>query len=389
MNDITILNGSDPAGKIILSKDKVYRGINKDFVIEYTMIYYNCLQNDLFGRYIINTKIADDFKLDPFFLIFEHEKVKPYTYPFEWTLLMAIDSAYTTLNLVASLDKIGLGLKDGHRFNIAYHKGNFHWIDFGSIIQYKTFSWMFEEFMDAFINAIICMANGTYHSDNVTSYLTDTDEKKYTHLRTKVLMYAHEGAVAEAAQLLYQWIHFYERKIKIVSHHSSIPEAVLSPLLHFAKDFQIKDILLISGDLSTICFPLAQNNLSVTVFHENAECVDFLYSQIKGKTISITPVYIDFLNPNSKNNEPRWLKAEERFATEMVVVFQHFTTINPIDFAPLVKKLKAFTLRYAALEVTYPYNTAMITAIEQEFDIMSISTKFYHQNKKLLFVKAK
>ncbi|EIW17848.1 MULTISPECIES: hypothetical protein [Pelosinus] len=63
MNDIIILNGSDPAGEIILNKNKVYRGINKDFVVEYTIIYYICLQNDLLGRYIINTKIADDFLL--------------------------------------------------------------------------------------------------------------------------------------------------------------------------------------------------------------------------------------------------------------------------------------------------------------------------------------
>ncbi len=389
MNDIIILNGSDPAGEIILNKNKVYRGINKDFVVEYTIIYYICLQNDLLGRYIINTKIADDFKLDPFVLIFEHERVKPYIYPFEWTLLMTIDAAYTTLNLVVSLDKIGLGLKDGHRFNIAYHKGNFQWIDFGSIIQYKTFSWMFEEFMDAFINAIICMANGAHHGDNVSTHLTDAEEKKYISLRTRILNYAHIGAVTEAAHLLYQWINFYERKINIVSHHSNIPAAVLFPILQFTKKFQIRDILLISGEYPTLCFPLAQSNLSVTVFHENAEYIDFLYSQIRGKTISIAPVYIDFLNPNGTNTEPRWLKAEERFPTEMVIVFQHFSAINPTDFIPLVKKLKTFTLSYAVLEVTYPYNTDMLTAMKQEFDIMNITMESYHQNKRLLFVKAK
>lgn len=35
MNDITILNGIDPVGNIILTSDKVYRGINKEYVEEY------------------------------------------------------------------------------------------------------------------------------------------------------------------------------------------------------------------------------------------------------------------------------------------------------------------------------------------------------------------
>lgn len=388
MNDITILNGSDPAGKIILSNDKIYRGIHKEFIVEYAIIYNTCLHNDLLGRYIIKTKIADDFKLEPFALLFEHERVKPYIYPFEWTLSMIIDAAYTALNLMISLDKIGLGLKDGHQFNIAYHKGSFYWIDFGSIIQFKTLSWMFEEFIDAFINSIICKANGVY-GDNIHAYLTDEDEKKYTSLRAMILQYAHVGEVFKAAQLLQQWIKFYEMKITIIPYGSNISDSILSFIVNFVKEAQIKQVLLISGNFTNICHTLNQNDIAVTVFNEDPGYIDFIYSQIKGKTTNISPVFINFLNPNGANSEPRWSKAEMRFPAEMVIVFHHFATMSETDFGPLVKKLKLFTLRYAAIEVVYPCNSDLITAIKNEFDIITITQESYHNDKRLLFVKVK
>lgn len=388
MSDITILNGSDPAGKIILSNQKIYRGIHKDFIAEYTLIYYTCLHNDLFGRYIINTKIADDFTLEPFALLFEHERVKPYIYPFEWTLLMNIDAAYTALNLVISLDEIGLGLKDGHQYNIAYHEGSFYWIDFGSIIHYKTFSWMFEEFINAFINLIICMANGV-KGDNIHAYLTGEDEKNYMSLRARILQCAHIGEVSVAARLLQQWIKFYEAKISIVPYDSTISDSILSFIVNFVKQTQIKQVLLISCKFTNVCHTLSQNDIAVTVFNEDPGYIDFIYSQIKGKTTNISPVLINFLNPNEANSESRWSKAEMRFPAEMVIVFHHFSSVNPTDFAPLVKKLKLFTLRYAAIEVVYPCNSDLIIAIKEEFDIITITQENYHNDKRLLFVKVK
>jgi hypothetical protein len=112
------------------------------------------------GNYIVNTKIADDFSLEPYGLMFEHELIWPYIYPFEWTLSMLIDAAYLVLNLLRKLDSIGLGLKDGHPYNISYNKGNFCFIDFGFIIQQKTPLWMFHEFINTFVNWIICKTKG-------------------------------------------------------------------------------------------------------------------------------------------------------------------------------------------------------------------------------------
>lgn len=209
MNDITILNGIDPAGNIILTSDKVYRGINKEYVEEYAAILNICQQNGLFGHNIINTKIADHFSLEPFTLIFEHELVKPFVYPFEWSLLMNIDAAYAVLDLVMKLDEVSLGLKDGHRLNVAYHNGRFYWIDFGSIIPNNTFSWMFEEFIDTFINAIIRMVKEVFDEENIRADLTD-EHKQQNSLKTTVLEYVHAGEISKAVKLLYQWIETYE-----------------------------------------------------------------------------------------------------------------------------------------------------------------------------------
>ncbi len=387
--NITILNSIDPVGNIILSNNKVYRGINKEYIEKYTIIYNICSQNKLLGSYIIDTKIAEDFVLEPFDLIFEHKLIKPFIYPFEWTLAMIIDAAYTALNLLIKLDDVGLGLKDGHRFNVAYHEGTFYWIDFGSIILNKTSSWVFEEFINSFINSIICMSQGIFHSRDISTCLADEHQKKYNSVKTAVLAYADEGKISKAVKLLYQWIRLYEINMDILPYNLPTPISIPCALVNFMKETQITRALVISGNFTDLYFELEQHGISVTVFNENANYVDFIYSHIKQRATSITPVFIDFSNPNSTNDGCKWFKAEIRFPAEMVIVFDQFVHANQTEFDVLLKNLKPFTVRYAAIEIVYPYNEEFINAIKQEFDIIAITNESFNNGNRLLFVKVK
>jgi hypothetical protein len=391
MSNIVILNGVDPIGNVIFSNNKVYRGIHKQYVEEYFAIYQICQQHGLFGRHIINTKIANDFSLEPFGLMFEHEIVWPYIYPFEWTLSMTIDAAYSVLNLVRKLDELGLGLKDGHPFNSAYHKGIFCFIDFGSIVRRKTSQWMFTEFINTFINWIICKTKGLGQDkvlieEDISVHLTNEEQEQYNFLKTTTLALVSSGERIQAIELLYHWIRFYESQLQIIPCISNIPDSSLSSIIKFINDVQIKQVMLVSGNFANLCFRLNQNNTLVTVFNENPKYIDFIYSQIKQKTSNISTVAIDFLNPNGPNDCSRWFNAEIRFSSEMVILFNHF--LNQTDFTELSRKLKLFTVRYAAIEIFDPPNESLIEAIKQDFNIIDILKESY-DGKRLLFVKLK
>jgi hypothetical protein len=390
MNDIVIFNGIDPIGNIIFYNNKIYRGIHKQFVQEYSAIYQICHQHGLFGNYIINTKIADDFSLEPFGLLFEHEVISPYIYPFEWTLSMMIDAAYAVLHLVRKLDEVGLGLKDGHPYNIAYHNGKFCFIDFGSIILGKTYLWMFQEFINTFINWIICKTKGEGQNkllgeENISSYLTNKEKEQYNLYKTTILELASSGEIAKALELLYNWIKSYEIKLEIVPCNSKIPEFILYSIVRFINKAQIKEVTLVSGNFTNLCSILNQNNILVTVFNEDPDYIDFIYSQCKQETTSVTPVLIDFLHPDGLNDGSRWFNAEVRYSSEMVIVFNHFLTQT--DIRELSRKLKLFTVNYAAIEIFISPNKSLIKRITQEFKIIGISKKY--NDKRLLFLKIK
>lgn len=391
MSNIVILNGVDPIGNIIFSNNRVYRGIHKQFVKEYSAIYNICHQNGLFGHYIVDTKIADDFSLEPFVLVFEHELVWPYIYPFEWSLSMLIDAAYMVLHLVKKLDEAGLGLKDGHPYNIAYNKGTFCFIDFGSIILHKTPLWMFKEFINTFINWIICKTKGIGQNkvlieENISAYLTDEEQEKYNLFKTTILELASSGEISKAIELLYYWVNIYEVKHEIVSYDSKIPESILYSIIEFIKAAQIKHVMLVSGNFANLGFALNQHDIAVTVLNEDPNYIDFIYTQIKQKETYIAPALIDFLTPNGPNDGSRWFNAEIRFSSDMVIVFNQFLTQT--DFAALSKNLRLFTVRCAAIEIDYPPNENLIEAIQQDFDIIDI-TKESYDGKRLLFVKIK
>lgn len=391
ITDIVIFNGVDPIGNVIFYNNKIYRGIHKQFVQEYCAIYQICHHHGLFGNYIIDTKIADDFSIEPFGLLFEHELILPYLYPFEWTLSMMIDAAYAVLHLVKKLDEIGLGLKDGHPYNIAYHKGKFCFIDFGSIIRGKTYVWMFQEFINTFINWIICKTKGVRENkllieEDISVHLTNEELEQYNLFKTTIVTLASFGEIAKALELLYAWVQFYEDKTKIITYQAKLPGPIVSTLVKFIKKVSIQRVIVVSGDFANISFTFHQNNIGVTVFNENPDYIDFIYSQCKQTAAtSITPVLIDFLNPNGPNDGSRWFNAETRYSSEMVIVFHQFLTQT--DIGELIKNLKLFTVKYAAIEISNSSNRSFMQAIKQHFTILATSKKY--DDKRLLLLKCK
>ncbi|MBP2660575.1 MAG: hypothetical protein H6Q69_3607 [Firmicutes bacterium] len=92
------------------------------------------------------------------------------------------------------------------------------------------------------------------------------------------------------------------------------------------------------------------------------------------------------MSPNEPNDGSRWFNAEIRFSSEMVIVFNHFLTQT--DFGSLSRRLKSFTIKYAAIEIFDPPNESLIEAIKQDFNIIDILKESY-DGKRLLFLKVK
>lgn len=66
------------------------------------------------------------------YLAFLQERIKPITYPFEWSPSMVRDAALFIIKLNRIANKYGFTLKDSHLYNIIFHQNQPMWVDIGS-----------------------------------------------------------------------------------------------------------------------------------------------------------------------------------------------------------------------------------------------------------------
>jgi len=130
------LLGFDTEGEVFVFKDEVFRGIYKDKGAYWRKILKICKKNNLFNDSLVKTKLASKslFPNLSYDLVLEHEKVPFISYPHEWTAGMLKDAALLHIDLLLTLNKFDLTLKDFHPFNILFDNSKPIFVDFTSII---------------------------------------------------------------------------------------------------------------------------------------------------------------------------------------------------------------------------------------------------------------
>lgn len=214
----SILKGVDPVGRIFINKKtkQVYRGIFNDFSEVSLQVYKLCEEYGLFGKGLIETKLTN-LEVEPFDVVFEHRCIESFVYPFEWSPLMLKDAGVFVIELMLELDKAGLGLKDGHPFNVAFNNGSFKWYDFGSIILGKTLRSAINEFISTFVNPLMLMSLGYYQKaitnmqmplsyQDIYGYLNEEQRLVYEDFSTSVFDFYDNKPIDICLRKLKEWV---------------------------------------------------------------------------------------------------------------------------------------------------------------------------------------
>lgn len=137
-------------GKIFYMKDRVFRAIYDKSASElYKELLSNGLLEESFSKGLIRTWISTEVDLDGAYLVLEHEKIDFFIFSGEMTDKMFYDAAVTFINVLKSLRRLGLILKDAHPRNITFQKGKPVFYDFASIIRSNNLSnnWLDEFYL--------------------------------------------------------------------------------------------------------------------------------------------------------------------------------------------------------------------------------------------------
>lgn len=126
----------DPAGRVFFLEDRVLRAVfDRDAAKLLTGVLSSAFIEELFENGLVRTWLCDDIQIDSVPLILEHQRFPYEIHPAEQTDRMFWLAAKRVVGIYKILSKYGYGLKDGHPWNIMFHKGEPFFIDFGSIIK--------------------------------------------------------------------------------------------------------------------------------------------------------------------------------------------------------------------------------------------------------------
>lgn len=135
---IEISEGFDRVGKIIkiINEDKkLYRIINNPYKEFFQRLFESKKLESLFGKFLVETKISNEYVGENNELILEHEIIPDINYLFEWSREMTKDAGLFLLDATTRLIKNGLFLKDSHAFNLTYSNRRWYFLDYGSIVK--------------------------------------------------------------------------------------------------------------------------------------------------------------------------------------------------------------------------------------------------------------
>lgn len=142
----------DPIGRVFYLGDRVLRAVfDRDAAGRFTDILGSSWSGELFEKGLVKTWVCNDVEIDSVPLILEHQRFPYEIHPAEQTDVMFWLAAKRVVGLGKTLSKYGYTLKDGHPWNVMFHKGEPYYIDFGSIIKSEQViaSW-FSEFIRYF-----------------------------------------------------------------------------------------------------------------------------------------------------------------------------------------------------------------------------------------------
>ena len=115
--------------------DRVIRGVHKDYIAQVKDMFSGGMLDELISKKLFVKTWISDLEIEGFDLVIEHENIKYWNYPYEWSFSMLRDAAMTVLDGNEVANKYGYELFDVHAFNVVFKMAQPIYVDFGSFIK--------------------------------------------------------------------------------------------------------------------------------------------------------------------------------------------------------------------------------------------------------------
>ncbi len=125
----------DEVGTIFFYEDRILRVISEKYIEQVKNIFNNGLLEELLEKKLFPKTWVSDIEIEGYSMVIEHEKIKCWNYPYEWSFDMLKDTALTILEVNKIANKYEYQIHDAHANNIVFNMGLPQYIDFGSFVK--------------------------------------------------------------------------------------------------------------------------------------------------------------------------------------------------------------------------------------------------------------
>lgn len=146
----------DDIGVVYIGENYVYRAINSIYIADVKDLLESGLIQELTSKGLFPKTEISNKRIKGHELVLQHEKISRVIYPFEWSPEMLRKAALCVLDVNQCANKYGYELKDSHPFNVLFKYNKPMYIDFGSIVKYRSINgWLAKkEFIDWYVNIL-------------------------------------------------------------------------------------------------------------------------------------------------------------------------------------------------------------------------------------------
>jgi len=389
-----LIKGIDEAFRLIINNEekRIFRAVFPEFCEHYRLVYDICVQHNLFGNYIVDTKVVENcWNLPSSDLLLEHAYIEPISYSIEWSPEIFEDYVIFMINFIKELDLAGLALIDGHSLNVTFHNGKFILLDFGSIRLGKTGRTAMMRFVNMHINTLLLMKKNKISKaylflknintpctlSDIKAYLDSNELSVYEELIVKFL----EPNVNMELNIFCDRLLDYCKSINC-SVQTSRWEGYQNNywdndgkytekqnhVIEFVKRAKPQTMIDLAGNMGWYPIALSEHVKYAIAADFDYNSIDYTYREIKksnGSISNVIPIYLNIIAPTldyhafdhpiiSKTGIIPWRKnAIERFRCELAMataVVHHLVFSQSLTFQEIISQLKLFTERYLIVE---------------------------------------
>lgn len=381
----SFINNIDTSGIAFPYEGKFFRAIHHENANFYESLITSQGFNKLVELGFVKTKKSDDYSLESYPLLLEHQKVTTISYVTEWSGEMLKSAAILTLKISRELTINGMQLKDAHPWNVLFEGCNPVFIDLGSVTpKRKTDAWFpSKEFLGTFVFPIILMSldyakearellvdKETLKGSKVTSSnIFNLIIKKKAYLKLFDTLIKINKAKKLISQIDFDglinliekiniplpkttWSDYCLEEVNMNSFDSWIPKR--KTVYQIIKECNPKQVLDIGCNTGWFSKLSALNGAKVISFDLDEPSINRLFVNNEAKELGILPLVMNFTKPvKAYGINLRCAASFERYKSEMVfglAVVHHLVFYHKMTFAEIIEKFALFSSEYLVVE---------------------------------------